>query len=138
MADLVALHSEIVSDPAALGYAGKNDQQVADLLNSTTTGRTQARKTVTKNEILSAIRNADYPTTSAQDAIRWNKLNLMLSVDTIDASSQNVKDTFNAIFSGTPTLTNLSALGTRVVSRAEELGFGPITAGDVQQARVVV
>lgn len=136
--DLVALHNEIVNDPVTLGYAGKTDQQVADLLNSLTTGRTRNRTSVTKNEILAAMRNVDYPTTSANDQIRWNKLNLVLSTDTIDASSTNIRDVFSAIFAGTATLTALNALATRIVSRAEELGLGPITAGDVQQARVVV
>jgi hypothetical protein len=59
----------------------------------------------------------------------------MLSVDTIDASSQNVKDTFTAIFTGTPTLTALNALGTEPVSRTDELGLGQVTAGDVGIAR---
>lgn len=121
--------------PAGWTYTGLSDQAAADKLNDPNGGRTRNRTNVTKNEIIRNIRNADYPTTSANDQIKWNKLNLLLSTDTIDASSTNVRDTFTAIFTGTTTLTTLNTLATEPVSRTDELGLGQVTAGDVGIAR---
>ncbi len=133
--ELLTPQSSVPPAPAGWTYVGLSDQAAADKLNDPGGGRTRNRTNVTKNEIIKSIRNADYPTTSANDQIKWNKLNLLLSTDTIDASSTNVRDTFTAIFTGTPTLTTLNTLATEAISRTDELGLGVVTAGDVGIAR---
>lgn len=115
-----------------LTYAGLSDQAAADRLNATDTGRTLARTGVSKNELLSAIVDSEWPTT----AILQNKLLCIFCCDSVDASNANTKAIFAAIFGGaTVTRANLLALGTRVVSRQEELGLGPVTPIDVTRAR---
>lgn len=132
MQDLAPLRAELLTDPVALGYAGLSDQAAADKLNATTTGRTLARRSVGKNELLTAIVDSEWPTT----ALLQNKLLCIFSCDTVDASNANVRAIFAAIFGpGTATRTNLLALGTQVASRATELGFGVVTLTDVKLAR---
>ena len=131
--DYPALRNELLNDPVALGYAGKTDQQAADLLNSTTTGRTLPRTSVPTTEVLGAILNTDWPAAASASE---SKLRAILGMPFVDASNGNIRGLFQAIFAaGTTTRTNLLALANRTVSRAEELGFGVVLAVDVNRAR---
>jgi hypothetical protein len=126
------LQAELSNDPVGLGYSGLSDSLAATKLNATNTNRTLARKAVSKNEILTAIVDSEWPTTG----ILQNKLLCIFSCDTIDASNANVKAVFAAIFGpATATRGGLLALGTQTVSRAVELGLGIVLAADVTLAR---
>lgn len=147
--DYTKLRAELLTDPLAWDYDASyggsfpsttdvlaGDATVAAMLNDVGRGRTVSRTNVSRSEIIRNIRNADYPTTSAGDQIKWQKLNFLLLTDTVDASAQNIKDTFTAIFTGTPTLTALNTLSSTAVSRATELNLGgPVTDLDVSRAR---
>ena len=132
------LRAEVLNDPAALGYAGKTDQQVADLLNSLTTNRTIPRTQVPVSELFSAIDNGAWPTT----ALTQDKLAAVPNMQVIDASNANTRSIIGSIFpnSGATAATNarLQALATRTVSRATELGLEAVTALDVNRARAGV
>lgn len=130
--DFPKLRLELITDPVTLGYAGKADQQAADLLNSTTTGRTATRTSVTKREVFNAIVDADWPST----AVLQNKLIVLFSQDAVDPSNTNVRGVIASIFgAGTTSRANLLALSTQTVSRAAELGLEVVQAGHVQGAR---
>lgn len=130
------LRTEITSDPVALGYAGKTDQQVADLLNSLTTSRTLPRTRVDTTDILSAIQDVAWP---AVASTAESKLRAILGMPSVDATSTNIRAMLGTIFpnSGNTATTraNLLALSTRTVSRQEELGLGPVEAIDVTRAK---
>lgn len=131
--DYPVLRNELLADPVALGYAGKTDAQAAALIMATNTGRTLARRSVTKNEILNALVSSEMPATNSAQAL---KLQIIMMCDTVDASNTNVRNMFGDIFApGTTTRTNLLALGSRTVSRAEELSLGTVLEVDVQRAR---
>jgi hypothetical protein len=133
--DYQILQAELTSDPVPLGYAGLNDTQAAAKLNATNTGRTAARRAVTKNELLSAIVPSEWPST----ALPQNQLLCIFSCDTVDASNTNVRALFGAIFpAGSATRTNLLAIGTVAISRGVELGIGQVTPVDVGRARAGV
>lgn len=130
--NIAVLKTELTTDPLAFGYSGMTHLVAAQKLNATNTGRTLPRTSVGKNELLTAIVDSEWPST----AILQNKLLCIFCCDTIDASNTNVRGVFAAIFgSATTTRANLLALGTRTVSRGEELGLGDVTAGDVERAR---
>lgn len=133
--DYAALHTEISTDPVVLGYAGKTDQQIADLLNSLTTSRTLPRTRVDTTDILGAIQDSAWP---AVASTAESKLRAILSMPSVDATSTNIRAMLGTIFpnSGNTATTraNLLALATRVVSRQEELGLGPVVAIDVTRS----
>lgn len=132
-----ALRTELTTDPVALGYSGLTDVQAAAKLNALDTGRTLPRTNVPVAEIYNAIVNADWPDPGAAGTrVAESKLRGLLAMQTIDASNANTKAIIAAIFgAGTTTRANLLALATRTVSRAEEIGLGVVTAGDVGLAR---
>jgi hypothetical protein len=126
------LRTELGTDSVGLGYAGKTDQQAADLLNATNTGRTLPRTMVRKSEIFQAIVNSEWPTT----AVLQNKLLILFSQDSVNAADPNTQAIIGSIFGpGTQTRANLLALAQQTVSRAVELGLGPVTGVDVGLAR---
>lgn len=133
--DNTKLRSELLSDPAILGLSGLSDALAAAKLNAVDTGRTLSRIAVPASEILGAIDDGAWPSTT----ILQDKLRNILSIDPIDASNVNIRGILGAIFpnsGGTAaTRTRLLALGTRTVSRAEELGLEVVTTGDVTRAR---
>lgn len=130
--DYTALRTEILTDPVTLGYSGKTDQAMADLLNSVTTGRTLARQSITQLEFANVIGNADFPAT----AILQEKFRFLYSQATLNPNNPQMVAIVQAVFpSNTATWTRLLALATPVVSRAVELGLGPVVALDVTRAR---
>lgn len=142
--DYARLQAEIATDPVTLGYAGKTDQQIADLLNSLTTTRTLPRTRVDTTEIIGAVSSATpsnaWPTPASKQE---SMLLAILSMPFVDASNANVRAIFGEIFPNAgntaTTRTNLLALGTQTVSRATELALGGApTALDVNRAKAGV
>lgn len=131
--DYTTLRTELLSDPVTLGYSGLSDINAAAKLNAVDTGRTQARTAVPVAEIFNGIVNADWP---AVASVAESKLRGLLQMQTVDASNANTKAIVGAIFGvGTQTRTNLLEIGTQTVSRATELGLGPVAPVDVTRAR---
>lgn len=120
--DYQILKTEIINDPASLGYAGSLDKQVANLLNK----KGLSGETI-DNDILES-----YKIVNAIDATEWEalidiereRLNLILSTGKVDISNVNIKLQIGEMFgAGTDTRAALLALTTRPASRAEIL-FG--------------
>jgi hypothetical protein len=133
MADpMWTLRSELLNDPLGWGYAAMSNAQAADKLTATNTGRTVPRTEVPVREVFNAIVNADWPAQSANQ----DKLAACLNMQSLDMSNANTRGILASIFpAGSQTRTNLQALASRPVSRAEELGIGIVTEGMVSQAR---
>lgn len=136
--DYAALRAELTTDPVALGYAALTDTQAAAKLNAVDTGRTQNRTAVPVQEVFNAVNDAAWPST----AILQDKWRGVLSMPAVDASNTNTRGILGAVFpnSGATAATNgrLLALSTQTVSRATELGLGPVLASDVTKARAGV
>lgn len=134
--DYTALRSELLTDPVTLGYAGQNDTQAAATLNSLTTGRTRNRTAVPVQEVFNAIDDGAWPAVGSLSA---DKLAAILSMPVVDASNTNTRGIFGAVFPNSgataATRTRLLAIGTETVSRAVELGLGPVIVSDVTKAR---
>lgn len=135
MPDYTRLRTELTTDPLALGYAPMTDQQAADRINATNTGRTRNRTAVPASEVLGAIDNAAWPST----AILQDKLGRVLSINPIDASNTNIRSVLGAVFPAGgqtgATRDRLLALGSETISRAAELNLGTVNAEDVRVAR---
>lgn len=128
-----ALRAELLDDPLAWGYATLSNGAAAARLNALDTGRAAARTRVENTEVFNAIVNADWP---AAGSVSESKLLALLAMPYVDASNANTRAIIGAIFgANTATRANLLALATRPVSRAEELGLGAVSAGDVALAR---
>ena len=68
--DLALLKTEITTDPAALGYAGKTDEQISNLMNAETgTGSNFEinRKDVTGAQIAAAMVPSEFTALTASD-----------------------------------------------------------------------
>lgn len=138
--DYNALKTEINTDPLTLGYSGKTDQAVADLLNlapgSPGAGRQIVRTAVPIAEIYKQIDDGAWPST----AILQHKLQCLLMQPTVDASNTQTRSIIGAIFpasGGTQaTRDRLLALENRPASRAEFLFGTTVFAWDVARARV--
>ena len=134
------LKTEIQQDPKAMGLAplvaAGNDQGVADLLNSATgsgTGTT-FRNNIQAKEIINAIVASDFANLTA---LQLAQLQAITAQGILDATSANARTIFLNIFAGmTNTVTALTALASRLASRAEVLfGAGTtLAAADVSFA----
>lgn len=123
---LAALHTEITTDPLAIGYAGKTDQQIAALINALTGPGAASifRNDIAYQEIINAINSADF---AGLSALQIAKLQLFQG-QLLDATKSNIRTIFLGIFTGlTNTINSLTALASRTGSRAEVLwGIGTV------------
>ena len=135
--DYVALKSELVNDPVALGYApylaDGNNTDIARLMNAI--GSYQiARKIIPSYEVINATTPSEWAALTSAEKQRYQTIT---GAAQIDVSNANVVSAFAAMFAaGTSTRTALVALTTRPGSRAEFLGFGPVTILDIANARL--
>lgn len=129
--DLGQLKQEITTDPASLGYAGKDDEQIADLLNRPT--RTAPRESVDGGTLAASIVFSEY---AALTAPQRQYVDMVVTAGTLPWTA-NLKQQLGALFAaGTQTRQNLVALQTRTgASRGEELGLGRVTPSDVADAK---
>jgi hypothetical protein len=129
----LALKNEIINDPKALGYAGKQDYQIADLLN--TIGLSSEiidRGVIPSHEIIDATVPAEWTALTAAEKQRYQTIT---GAGQCNSANSNIRAAFQAMFAaGTQTRANLSALLTRSCSRAEALGFGSVNHLDVAKA----
>lgn len=126
-----ALKADITADPRARGFAGKTDQEIADLYNLLRTGAIN-RADVGGGEIVGAIVKNEYSALSAADKAY---LNFVVSAGTnIPFSSTFVSEMASVFAAGTASRTNLAALRTRAGTDGELLGFGHVDNWDVGRA----
>lgn len=135
--DTSGLRTELLTDPANLGYAplisGGADQSLADTLNLRRSGTAVDGKSysifrndIQPKEIVNAIGSGDF---AGATQIQITKLNLLFVATPIDATLANVRANFIGIFAGATsgTISNLTNLASRNGSRAEVL-FGTGTS----------
>jgi hypothetical protein len=136
MADeLEILQDEIANDPETIGYAGKGDDQVADLLNATNTSRTLARPSLTAVEIFNSVVVAEFDALSEADQRKMDRIFSL--VGDIDITPGSQADTIiQNVFNPGTTRTNLAGIAKETVSRATELGLRKIKVGHVTEARL--
>ena len=125
------LTNEIDADPASLGLSwALSDQDNANLLN--TVNQSVDRSSIATSEIIEATVPADYATLSDGEKRRYLTF---VSTGMLNPNAANAVAAFQAMFSGTTTVTNLAALRTETRSRANVIGFGEVYAGHVSKAR---
>lgn len=122
--DYAALKTELLTDPAGIGYAASvtagNDTETARIINAVRTvppvftiNRGPIPSFLAKN----AIVRADWTLVSPSDQ---NLLALILSSETVDMSDANTRASLGGIFpAGSTTRNNFIALANRAASRAE-------------------
>lgn len=126
--DIQTLRSEIENDPETLGYSGKTDKQIRDILN--TKDREVDVESVTGQELFEAVKPSDYDNLTDKQA---GLLHAIISMGTILVNGENTKAALLAMFgAGTDTRTNLAALQTKTISRATELGLSNVREGTIQ------
>ena len=127
----MTLKSELVTDPANLGYAVLDDQAAANVLN--VRDRSYVPDSITGAQLIGVIDATEFAGLSAAD-----KVFVQMAVSSggeLDTSAGSLTlAQLRAIFAvGSPTRANLLATFKR--SRAEELGLGVVTRRDVAIAR---
>ena len=129
--DYGILGTELTTDPASLGYAGKTDQQAADLLNSLATGRTQIRTALDGAEVYEALVVSEFlALTDAQRAEVWNVVHLGANIAVAPGSKARAR-MITLFGAGSATIAALAARLTSAISRAKELGLSAVTPDDV-------
>ena len=133
--DYAALKTEITTDPDGYGYSGKSDREVANLMNEVREAIGINRRIISTHEVWGATVIGELKALSSGDQQIYFAL---LGMGTIDVEDANTRTAFADLFgAGTSTRTNLIALQTRDGSRAEQLGFGNVTHGDVARAKLL-
>lgn len=120
---LSALKTEILTDPASLGYAAQGGDQgaMANLINARTSSQSVTVTNVTNISMQQSVIGTEYADLPATAQRAWGAL---VGLDTVPVCNTNIRAQIQAIWSaGTTTRANLVALQTRDGSRAEVL-FG--------------
>lgn len=140
---LANLKTEITSDPTGLGYAGKSDAEVADLLNLPRPGIVIRRANIDPREVLEAIDSRDFEAAPNPAHVAWFESATQLraiQLENEDGTMTRALGNFRRILQAAVTQgsrVRLAALATRTGSRAEQL-FGRdtvVTHIEVAQAR---
>lgn len=133
-----ALHDELFTDPASLGYepGGGDENGLADLLNQRhPAGAYQVdRDPVTVEDVFSLVTPEDF---AALTATKLAQLQAIFTLPTLDLAADNVRQNLAGIFgSNSATQQAILALQKRAGSRAEVLwGKGAyVTTNQVSQA----
>jgi len=137
--DLSELKTEVLTDPLALGYAGKTNYQIAQLMNTVgLSGEVVGVAYVTADIVQSQVVATEYLTLTASERALWAAVLAAGSNNPgIPVANTNIRGQITAIWgAGTTTRTNLGALQTRSGSRAEALwGDGAsVTDHDIEKS----
>lgn len=134
-AELAKLKKEITDDQLELGYAGKSDPEIADILNAINKDYKIDREAIDGQELQMAVMASEYYTLTDKQRDFWQTL-LSAGSGVIVISDTRVKDQIAAIWGAlTTTLVNLVALQTRAASRAEMTVGHSVGMFDVAEAR---
>lgn len=130
---IAALRTELTTDPKGLGYSGEARADLA-LLTEPRAICPKHRRTIPTWEVYGKVVWTDFIDlpVAAREVFR-----MLTAPEFVDASSQNVRDAFVAVFgAGSATIVALTAILSEPGSRAEELwGDGvTVTGAQVQQA----
>lgn len=129
-----ALTTELTTDPLGRGYAAMSDAQAADSLN--TANRTVERATLRAADIFEAVVLSEYNALAAAKKAQVDRvLNLAGGDIPVGANSKARAFLLDAFVAGSATRTALVAAVQHQVSRAAELGLGPVSHQMIAEAR---
>lgn len=136
--DYKTLNGEIVNDPLGRGYSGLSNLEIANSLN--TKNRNINKTSITGDEIFAATDATEFNSlpdgstnNSADKKTMWIAFCSRQNLNPF--GSANVAFVQYIFGSGSTTISNLQTLRTETVSRAEELGIGNVTEGDIIRAK---
>ena len=128
--DLVALKTEITSDPAAIGYAGNSHEQIAVLINRPQ--RTVNREQFSGAELASCFDPVEF---AALTAVQRTWIQMLTSSNGMLTLYASLRQDIRAVLAtATKSLQKFNQTINRSGSRAEELGLGSVTTSDVADA----
>ena len=137
--DLQALKTELDTDPLVLGYSDGlpwNDQAKAEAdLALLQTVRAVDVETLSGSQLFESIDDTEW---QARTAEQKADIQFVVSLgDNIQISSGTKARTMmtRALSGATNSLAALGVLGSKNVTRAEELGFAGVNVGNIQNAR---
>lgn len=137
---IAAIKSELETDPETLGYAAPNAgveaDAVTDLALMDVVDRVVDVPTLSGSQLFEAIDDTEWQLLTADEK---QDIQFVVSLgDQIQIAPGTKARTMmaRALAGHTNSLAALGVLGSKTVSRAEELGFGRVTIGDIQAARV--
>ena len=134
MPNYAALHDELIGDPLGIGYAAMSDVQAVNSLN--TVNQSVPVEEVPAAELIEATIDSDWTGVGAVDRERYSQ---MVTGGSINPSGPETQAHIETIFgSGSATLANVVALGSRLISRGDEIGFGFVKPPHVNEARAMV
>jgi hypothetical protein len=131
--NLLILKTEIETDPLARGYTGMSDLEVANDLN--TEYRPHERPVLSSAEIYELTNSTEFQAlTDPQKVYVRDIWGLGDSISVVSGSK--ARTVYVTIFgAGSNTIATLSAYINQIISRAQELGIGHVTPGDVALAK---
>jgi len=141
-----AIKQELTADPIGVGYASMTDQQAADALSARNRVRKRPLPTheIKKYMVLNDLWLPIKQSTTAEAQIALDALATFEFFDVADAATGAlVEAKLTSILDGliakgliTAThKTDILAMANEPISRAEDLGFSPVTPVDVAKAR---
>lgn len=133
--DLVALKTELKTDPAAIGYAafGSDHEAIAKLIN-TAQRQVPDRGQKPTSALLSVLDLGEIQTAIVVPA-KASLLQMLCSMPTIDMDDKGLRAWLVSIFGAqSETVKAVSKAAKRTGTRAEELGFGRVTESNVADA----
>lgn len=129
------LKDELTNDPLTVGYSGMDDEAVAASLN-TVADRTLPVDTLEATTIYEAIDTAEFDALTADQKTALDRILGLSGGILVTPTSKARAVILDAFPNGTATRTALVAEVTRPVSRGEEIGFGHVYLGHIEQARM--
>lgn len=133
--DLVALKTEITSDPAAIGYAEVIADHVAVARLVNTSPRQVADAADHATWELFQCFDPDELTAAEATVAKFRRLQLLCSMPLINPDAKRLRQSIVFIFGAqSASLGRFDNWAKRTGTRAEELGFGRVTESDVANA----
>jgi len=128
--DLVALKTELTTDPAGVGYAGKSHEDQAILINKPQ--RTITRDQFSGADLASCLDPVEFAALTAVQRTWIQTLTSAYGSLTLYASLR--QDIRAVLATATKSLAKFNQTINRSGSRAEELGLGSVTTSDIADA----
>jgi hypothetical protein len=130
--DIVALKTELDTDPLARGYSGMTNQEATDSLNIV--NRNRNRTSMLGTELIENTDATEFALLSDAKKSLWLSLCGIDSHDPFGSSADIAIDIWGA---GSDTITALQALRVETVSRSIELFGEKMRTGYVEAARLI-
>jgi hypothetical protein len=128
--DLVALKSELTTDPAGIGYAGKSHEDQANLINRPQ--RTVNREQFSGADLASCLDPVEF---AALTAVQRTWIQMLTTANGSLTLFASLRQDIRAVLAtATKSLAKFNQTINRTASRAEELGLGSVTTSDVADA----